>query len=91
MQLFNNVHNWRPSELIEFPPVDGTVVRAMPGYAFVNVPKYGDFFCPGFRIRDRILREGMRVRFTAGFTVRGDIVHDVIETAAADAEEAGAS
>jgi tetratricopeptide (TPR) repeat protein len=79
-----------PSDYMDFGPVEGTVVRVMPGYAFVKVDKFGDFFFPGFRIRDRVLRVGTRLRFIAGFTVRGGIVHEVVE-AIADASEADVS
>jgi tetratricopeptide (TPR) repeat protein len=80
-----------PSNHIDFPVLDGTVTRVAPGFAFVNEPKHGDFFFPGFRIRDRILRPGDQVRFVAGFTVRGGVVYEVLDNARSDSAGAEAS
>jgi tetratricopeptide (TPR) repeat protein len=53
------------------PRLEGRIISVRPGYAFIQVPGYLDFFLPGRRIGARQLARGMRISFTPGFSVRG--------------------
>lgn len=68
-----------PGKFTTLPDLIGIVTRVTPGYAFVNVPNRGDFFFPGSRIKSRALDVGSMLCFVAGFTVRGGVVHRVID------------
>jgi hypothetical protein len=47
------------------------VVTVKAGFAFIEVPGYPHFFCPGSKWRGVVLTRGLRVRFAPGFNARG--------------------
>lgn len=52
----------------------GKVVAVKAGYAFIEVPGYPRFYCPGSKFGGIILTQGLEVRFEPAFTARGAIV-----------------
>lgn len=55
----------------------GTVTAVKAGYAFIEVPGYPRFFCPGSKFGSIIMRRGMEVTFEPGFSARGAIADNL--------------
>ena len=51
----------------------GVVRVVKPGYAFVEVPGYPSFLCPGSRFGGLIMTPGLEVSFEVGFSARGAV------------------
>jgi tetratricopeptide (TPR) repeat protein len=50
---------------------EGRVLNVTAGYSFIGTASMPDFFYPGSKVGDEILRLGMEVSFVAGFTAKG--------------------
>ncbi|MBB3749860.1 tetratricopeptide (TPR) repeat protein [Mycolicibacterium sp. BK634] len=72
-----------PSDFFDVGELSGVITHVAPGFAFVKVDSLGDFFLPGSQMGNKALRLGTRVRFVAGFTIRGGTVHRLIGTSEA--------
>lgn len=59
--------------------LNGSVVRISQVYAFVRVPGFGDFFLPPVRFREHQIRVGDDLVFEPAFSVRGPVVHRVVQ------------
>jgi len=61
----------RPFELI------GKVSTVKAGYAFVNVPGYPSFFCPGSKFGSLVMREDLEIKFEPAFNAKGQIATNI--------------
>jgi predicted Zn-dependent protease len=55
----------------------GEVVAVKTGYAFIDVPGYPSFFCPGSKFGRLVMRPRLKVQFQPAFTARGAIADRV--------------
>jgi tetratricopeptide (TPR) repeat protein len=55
----------------------GEVVAVKPGYAFIDVPGYPSFFCPGSKFGRVVVRPHLKLQFQPAFTARGAIADGV--------------
>ena len=62
-----------PNNLSEPVILTGNVLSLKPGFAFIHVPGYPNFFCPGSKYAGLILRPGLKVSFEPAFNARGAI------------------
>ncbi len=67
---------------IQYRPIDrqnltspmklsGTVTAVKTGYAFIDVPGYPSFFCPGSKFGRLVMKPGLKVRFEPAFNTKG--------------------
>jgi hypothetical protein len=52
-------------------------VAVKTGYAFIDVPGYASFFCPGSKFGRLVIRPHLKVQFEPAFTARGAIADKV--------------
>jgi len=57
----------------------GTVASVKAGYAFIDVPGYPSFFCPGSKFGRLVMKGGLKVRFEPAFTAKGALADNIIE------------
>jgi hypothetical protein len=57
----------------------GKVSAVKAGFAFVNVPGYPSFFCPGSKFGDLVMRQGLAIKFEVGFNAKGGIASNIRE------------
>jgi tetratricopeptide (TPR) repeat protein len=73
---------------IEFRPRDrsdptkpmrltGTIATVKSGYAFIDVPGYPSFFCPGSKFGAVVMRRGLKVEFEPAFNAKGAIADSI--------------
>ncbi len=60
--------------------MSGTVATVKAGYAFIDVPGYPSFFCPGSKFGKLVIKEGLQVRFEPAFNTKGPQA-DAVESA----------
>jgi tetratricopeptide (TPR) repeat protein len=71
-----SVIQFRPNDPVDKAKplkLKGKVVAVKAGYAFIEVPGYPRFYCPGSKFGGIILTQGLEVRFEPAFTARGAI------------------
>lgn len=55
----------------------GRVSSVKAGYAFIDVPGFPSFFCPGSKFGGLLMRRGVEVDFEPTFTARGATAHNI--------------
>jgi tetratricopeptide (TPR) repeat protein len=60
----------------------GKIASVKTGYAFIDVPGYPSFFCPGSKFGRSVMRVGLQVRFEPVFNAKGQLA-DVVQIVAA--------
>lgn len=53
--------------------MNGKVIRVRAGYAFVEVPGYPMFLCPGSKFNGLVMRVGMKILFEPRFSAKGPL------------------
>jgi hypothetical protein len=59
----------------------GQVAAVKTGYAFIDVPGYRSFFCPGSKFGRLVMKPGLQVRFEPVFNAKGPLA-DAVELTA---------
>ena len=72
--LFRPRDRGTPTEQLR---MTGKVAAVKAGYAFIDVPGYPSFFCPGSRFGRIVMRQGMHVQFEPVFTAKGQQADNV--------------
>ena len=56
----------------------GRVAAVKTGYAFIDVPGYPSFFCPGSKFGRLVMREGLPVEFEPVFSAKGPAADNIV-------------